>query len=139
FQLHPKKAILNWARELGARDVPSLGTVKKVQKHIDRLVGDPTEKVSTRLGDTFYINNVTESIAMVYYANPLTQFAMQDYPDDGGEGISQVFNRMKMVLDLPSSPAVRVDGTINFINEVLQESSKAYFIPERFCRASMYL
>ncbi|KAG2336715.1 hypothetical protein BDR05DRAFT_896355 [Suillus weaverae] len=95
FSAPPKKAILNWARELGARDVPLLGTIKKVQEHIDCLVGDPTEKVSACLGDTFYINNVAESIAMVClihclgvynidtilrdYANPPTQFAMQDY------------------------------------------------------------
>ncbi|KAG2094609.1 uncharacterized protein F5147DRAFT_747791 [Suillus discolor] len=126
-----KKATINWARELGAWDVPSFGTVKKVQKHIDCLIGDPTEKVLARSGDIFYINNIAESIARDY-ANPLTQFAMQDYPEDGGDGMSQVFNGMKMLLDLPSPPAVRVDGTIYFVNELLQESSKAYFIPECF-------
>lgn len=57
---------------------------------------------------------------------------MQDYPEDGGDGMSQVFNGTKMLLDLPSPPAVRVNGTIYFVNELLQESSKAYFIPERF-------
>ncbi|KAG2064483.1 hypothetical protein BDR04DRAFT_1162485 [Suillus decipiens] len=126
-----KKAILNWAKELGARDVPSFDTVKKVQKHIDHLIGDPTEKVTARSGDIFYINNVAESIARDY-VNPLTRFAMQDYPEDGGDGMSQVFNGTKMLLDLPSPPAVRVDGTIYFINELLQESSKGYFIPEHF-------
>lgn len=44
----------------------------------------------------------------------------------------QVFNGTKMLLDLPSPPAVRVNGTIYFVNELLQESSKAYFIRERF-------
>ncbi|KAG2089053.1 uncharacterized protein F5147DRAFT_780787 [Suillus discolor] len=73
FSRHPfsdgqKKAIINWARELSARDVPSFGAVKKVQKHIDRLIGDPTKKVLARSGD---INNIAESIARDY-ANPLT-------------------------------------------------------------------
>ncbi|KAG2367083.1 hypothetical protein BDR07DRAFT_1479422 [Suillus spraguei] len=95
------------------------------------LVGDPTENVSTHLGDTFYINNVAESIARDY-ANQLTWFATQDYPEDGAEGMSQVFNGTKMLLDLPSPPAVWVDSTIYFINELLQESSGEYFIPERF-------
>ncbi|KAG2147895.1 uncharacterized protein EDB93DRAFT_1059045, partial [Suillus bovinus] len=122
-----KKAIINWARELGARDVPSFGAIKKVQKHIDCLIGDPTEKVSARSGDIFYINNIAESIARICllcylgdYANPLTRFAIQDYPKDGGDGMSQVFNGMKMLLDLPSPPAVWVDGTIYFVNELLQ-------------------
>lgn len=148
FSDEQKKAILNWARELGARDVPSFDAVKKNQKHIDHLVGDPTEKVSARSGDVFYINNIAQLIARVCllcylgvydtdtisqdYANPLTRFAMQDYPEDGGDGMSQVFNGTKMLLDLPSPPAVRVNGTIYFVNELLQESSKAYFIPERF-------
>ncbi|KAG0693275.1 hypothetical protein DFH29DRAFT_1007462 [Suillus ampliporus] len=44
------------------------------------------------------------------YGNPLTRFAMQDYPEDGGKGMSQVFNGKKMLLDLPSPPAARVDG-----------------------------
>jgi len=57
---------------------------------------------------------------------------MQDYPEDGGEGMSQVFNGQKMLLDVPSPPAVRVDGTIYFTNELLQECSGDYFIPERF-------
>lgn len=66
------------------------------------------------------------------YANPLTRFAMQDYPEDGGKGMTQVFNGTKMLLDLPSPPAVRVDGMIYFVNELLKDSSGAYFIPERF-------
>jgi hypothetical protein len=143
-----KKAILNWAKELGAQDVPSFDAVKKVQKHINHLIGDPTEKVTAHLGDIFYINNVAELIARVCllcylgvydtdvisqdYVNPLTRFAIQNYPEDGGDRMLQVFNGTKMLLDLPSLPAVRIDGTIYFINELLQESSKGYFILECF-------
>jgi hypothetical protein len=61
---------------------------------------------------------------------------MCDYPDDGGEGMSQVFNGQKMLLDLPSPPAARVDGTIYFTDELLQDTSGDYFIPETFFYAS---
>jgi hypothetical protein len=60
---------------------------------------------------------------------------MQDYPEDGGGGMSQVFHGEKMLLDLPAetaSPCVRVNNQIFFVNELLQRSSGAYFIPERF-------
>lgn len=62
---------------------------------------------------------------------------MQDYPEDGREGMSQVFNSKKMLLDLPSPPAARVDGMIYFTGELLQDNSGGYFIPERFFHASL--
>ncbi|KAG1847460.1 hypothetical protein C8R48DRAFT_615524 [Suillus tomentosus] len=135
FSETQKRAILNWARSLGAQNVPSLGSMKKCHTYLDSLVGNPTQQVTSRAGDIFYINNIAEAIAKDY-ANPLTRFAMKDYPEDGGEGMSQVFNGKKMLLDLPSPPAVRVDGTIYFTDELLQDNSGDYFIPECFFYAS---
>jgi hypothetical protein len=57
---------------------------------------------------------------------------MQDYPEDSGKGMLQVFNGMKMLLDTPSPPAVRVHGAIYFTDELLQDSTGGYFIPQRF-------
>ncbi|KAG2354908.1 hypothetical protein BDR07DRAFT_1493914 [Suillus spraguei] len=67
-----KKATLNWAKELD-------------------LLGQPTEKVTAQSRNTFYINNIAKAISHDY-GNPLTRFAMQDHPEDGGKGMSQVFN-----------------------------------------------
>ncbi|KAG1738718.1 hypothetical protein EDB19DRAFT_1829025 [Suillus lakei] len=61
---------------------------------------------------------------------------MQDYPEGGGKGLSQVFHGKKMLNDLPSPPAVWVDGTVYFMDELLQESSGGYFIPQRFFLAA---
>ncbi|KAG1832128.1 hypothetical protein EV424DRAFT_1313330, partial [Suillus variegatus] len=126
-----KKAVLNWAKQLGAKNVPSLDGTKKCQLFIEDLVGRPTEKVTAQSGNIFYINDIANAIAKDY-ANPLTRFAMQDYPEDCGKGMLQVFNSTKMLLDLPSPPTARVDGIVYFVNELLQESSGAYFIPEQF-------
>lgn len=60
-----KRAILSWAQELGARDVPSLGAIKKSHRYLDNLIGDPTEKVTARSGNIFYINDVVKLIAKV--------------------------------------------------------------------------
>lgn len=59
-----------------------------------------------------------------------------DYPVDGGDGMSQVFHGEKMLLESPSPPAARVNGNIYFVNELLQECSGAYFVPEHFFNAS---
>ncbi|KAG2129941.1 hypothetical protein DEU56DRAFT_692012, partial [Suillus clintonianus] len=129
-----KRAILGWAKELGARDIPSLKAVKQSNERICELVGNPTRKVTSASGNIFYINDIWHAIAKDY-ANPLTRFAMMDYPEDGGTGMSQVFHGHKMLLELPSPPAARVDGKIYFVNELLQERSGAFFVPERFFNA----
>ncbi|KAG1723899.1 hypothetical protein EDB19DRAFT_1915867 [Suillus lakei] len=135
FSEAQKKAVLSWAKELGAHDVPSLYTLNRLQDSVRTLVGNPTEKITARSGNIFYLNDVGKAIAKDY-ANPLTRLAMQDYPEDGGKGMSQVFNGEKMLFELPSPPAAKVDGEIYFVNELLQDASGDYFIPERFFLAS---
>ncbi|KAI6156015.1 hypothetical protein BKA82DRAFT_4326857 [Pisolithus tinctorius] len=103
-----KKAILDWAKEL-----------------VKKIVGDPTKKVVSPFGNVFYINDVAKAIAKDY-ANPLTRFVMQDFPEDSGSGMSQVFHGEKILHEQPSPPSVCL----------LQDSSGVYFIPERFFLAS---
>ncbi|KAI9463504.1 hypothetical protein HD554DRAFT_2124595 [Boletus coccyginus] len=131
FSRLQKRAVLDWARELGARNVPSLYSLQRCDEEVRKMVGDPTDKVISPLGNIFYINDIAKAIAKDY-ASPLTRLAMQDFPEDGGKGMSQVFNGEKMLLEAPSPPAARVDGNIYFIGELLQESSGRFFIPERF-------
>jgi hypothetical protein len=64
------------------------------------------------------------------------RLAMQDFPEDGGSGMSQIFNGEKMLHEWPSPPAVRVNGNVYFVGELLQEFSGWYFIPECFFLAT---
>ncbi|KAI6111278.1 hypothetical protein F5141DRAFT_1063591 [Pisolithus sp. B1] len=91
----------------------------KCYDEVKGMVGDPTDKVISPLGNAFYINDVAKAIAK-----------------DGGSGMSQVFNREKMLHEIPSPPAVRVHGSVYFVGELLQESSGGYFIPKRFFLAT---
>ncbi|KAI0631687.1 hypothetical protein C8Q77DRAFT_1030108, partial [Trametes polyzona] len=134
FSEAQKLAVLNWGRALQAVDVPSLYAVKKVSDRIEKVVGNPTVKVVSACGNVFYLNQVHAAIAKDY-ANPLTRFAMSDYARDGGKGMSQVQNGKKMLVDLPSevsSPAVRVNGQIFFVNELLRCKDGSLFIPHLF-------
>ncbi|KAI6017560.1 hypothetical protein BKA83DRAFT_4015195, partial [Pisolithus microcarpus] len=135
FSEPQKRAILSWAKELGARDVPSLYSLNSCHEEIKKLIGDPMKKVISASGNVFYINDIANAIAKDY-ANPLTRFAMQDFPEDGGKGMSQTFHGEKLLHELPSPPAVQVDGTVYFVGELLQECSGDYFFPERFFLAA---
>ncbi|KAG1819588.1 uncharacterized protein BJ212DRAFT_1208937, partial [Suillus subaureus] len=65
FSDSQKRAVLNWAKELGAANVPSIGVMKKCHNYLDELVGNPTQKMTSHAGDVFYINNITEAITKV--------------------------------------------------------------------------
>jgi len=65
FSEAQKRAILDWAREIGMKDVPSLYSIKKWQEKIEKNVGHPTEKVTSLAGNVFYMNNIGKAIAMV--------------------------------------------------------------------------
>jgi len=62
-----KKAVLSWAKELGARDIPSLRTIKQSNERICKLVGNPMCKVTSASGNIFYINDIGHAIAKVNY------------------------------------------------------------------------
>ena len=57
---------------------------------------------------------------------------MQDYAEEGGNSMSQVFHGSKMLHEVLSSPAVQVEGNIYFVDEILQDCMGDYFFPERF-------
>ncbi|KAF8346814.1 hypothetical protein F5887DRAFT_834375, partial [Amanita rubescens] len=139
FSNAQKQAILDWARQLGARNVPSIYQLEKAAERIRKLVGDPTTKVTSPTGNIFFINDVGKAIAKDF-ANPVTRLAMQDYPIDGGKTMAQVFNGEKLLLEAAEEirpPAARVRGKIYFVNELLRLSNGKYFIPERFfCESS---
>ncbi|KIO08465.1 hypothetical protein M404DRAFT_134486, partial [Pisolithus tinctorius Marx 270] len=139
FSEQQKKSVLSWATALGAHSVPSMYSLGKTQERIKALLGDPKEKVTSASGNIFYLNSVSKAIAMDY-ANPLVRFSMQDYPEDGQGRMSQVHHGEKMLEGLPnnlSPPCVTVGINIFFVNELLQRSTKDYFIPKKFFQAKL--
>ncbi|KIJ15050.1 hypothetical protein PAXINDRAFT_78097, partial [Paxillus involutus ATCC 200175] len=139
FSEQQKRSILSWASALGANNVPSMYALGKTQEQIKELFGDPKEKVTTTSGNVFYLNSVSKAIAMDY-ANPLVRFSMQDYPEDGQGQMSQVHHGEKMLEGLPNNlapPCVALGTNIFFVNELLQHSTKDYFIPKKFFQAKL--
>ncbi|KAH9079599.1 hypothetical protein EDB83DRAFT_2170317, partial [Lactarius deliciosus] len=133
FLEQQKKAVLNWASQLGARNVPSLYALSQFQECIKDIVGNSVTAVTSGAGDKLYIRDIPQMIAEDY-ANPITRFAIWDYPIDGNGGASQVFHGSKM-LNISSTlvvPTVCVDDRIFFVDKLLQNQDGTYFIPERF-------
>ncbi|KAH9022937.1 hypothetical protein EDB84DRAFT_1241512, partial [Lactarius hengduanensis] len=133
FSEQQKKAVLSWASQLGARNVPSLYALSQCQQHIKDIIGNSVTPVTSGAGNNLYMQDIPHMIAEDY-ANPITRLAIWDYPIDGNGGASQIFHGLKM-LDASSAlvvPTVCVDDRIFFVNELLQNQDRTYFIPERF-------
>lgn len=146
------EAVLRWAKALHAQDVPTMYALDKSRENLAKIIGNPTKKVVGSEGNIFYINDIAHAIAKVSlahsnnevghlltirkdYANPLTRFAMKDFPESGEGGMSEVHHGRKMLLESPqgiATPAVRVRGRIFFVDELLRCVGGMYFIPERF-------
>ncbi|KIK78201.1 hypothetical protein PAXRUDRAFT_17013 [Paxillus rubicundulus Ve08.2h10] len=60
-----KSALLEWVKALGPPDVPSMYAVKKTQERIQKLLGNPMEKISMASDNTFYLNAISKAIAMI--------------------------------------------------------------------------
>ncbi|KAG0708375.1 hypothetical protein DFH29DRAFT_979379 [Suillus ampliporus] len=138
FSEAQKKAVLSWAREMGAQNVPTLYALRKAQDHVCSCIRNPTRKVTASSGNIFYINSIGSAIAMDY-SNPLTCFCMQDYPEDGRGSMSQVHHGSKMLHELPEELlvlSVCINGSIYFRNELLQ-STTGFFIPMCFFQANI--
>ena len=58
-------AVLDWAKTLGAPEVPLMYAVKKMKEHIMNLLRSPMEKITTASGNVFYLNAISKAIAMV--------------------------------------------------------------------------
>jgi hypothetical protein len=81
FSEAQKKAVLSWAREMGAQNVPTLYALRKCQDVIRSRVGNPTCKVTASSGNVFYINSIGSAIAMVcVLVTLLTQAVATDPP-----------------------------------------------------------
>lgn len=65
FSEAQKRAVLDWARELGVADLPSLHSLKTAQDEIEKCVGHPTNQVESINGNVFYINDIGMAIGKV--------------------------------------------------------------------------
>ncbi|KAK1230367.1 hypothetical protein PQX77_006549 [Marasmius sp. AFHP31] len=116
-----KDEVLAWAKAIGAPNVPALNTLKKVQASIEGMIGDPTEKVVSGSGTIFYINNIAQAIAKDF-SNPITRFAMTEYPQDGQKCMSELRNGRKWLVDLPRellTATAHVNNKLYFVGELL--------------------
>ncbi|EIW74429.1 hypothetical protein CONPUDRAFT_160132 [Coniophora puteana RWD-64-598 SS2] len=134
FSRAQQKAILQWARHLGAT-VPSHWGVSKAHEEVKEEVGISTQRQESAQGHVWYLNKIGDSIAKDI-SNPITRPEMVFYPEYANEKMSQVWHGEKMLRDVPDhllTPMVRVgSGRIFYVNELVSLTNNGWFIPTRW-------
>ncbi|KAJ7222267.1 hypothetical protein GGX14DRAFT_532238 [Mycena pura] len=77
--------ILHVMKRLGARDIPSLKGLRKMQKQVHEGFGNAPVKVISPQGNIFYVSDLRQSIARDF-ANPLVAPHLNLYPEDVVDG-----------------------------------------------------
>ncbi|KAJ7112257.1 hypothetical protein C8R44DRAFT_581192, partial [Mycena epipterygia] len=136
FSRAQQKAVLSWAKDLGAA-VPSYNKFRQTQDTDCMLlaeVGDPTKRQESGRGNVWYLNEIGDSIKKDML-NPFTRSGMTLYPEDAGNKLGEVWHGDKMLRDIPDhilSPTIRHNGTIYYVNELVQCLDGSWFLPKRW-------
>jgi hypothetical protein len=65
FSEQQKRAVLSWASQLGARDVPTYHALSRFQEHLRNTAGDSVTAVTTGAGHKVYMQDIPYMIAKV--------------------------------------------------------------------------
>jgi hypothetical protein len=67
FTRRQMRAVLAYARETGGRDIPSYKALRKAQAKMRNILGNPTTRKVSSLGNVFYMNCITGGLAQVFF------------------------------------------------------------------------
>ncbi|KAF8170969.1 hypothetical protein K438DRAFT_1982253 [Mycena galopus ATCC 62051] len=133
FSRAQQKAVLSWAKDLGA-SVPSYHKFRQIQDSLLATVGDPTKRQQSGRGNVWYLNQISDSIQKDM-SNPFTRSGMTLYPEDAGNKLQEVWHGDKMLREIPDhllSPTIRHNGSIYYVDELVQCKDGSWFLPKRW-------
>ncbi|KAJ7202681.1 hypothetical protein B0H12DRAFT_1243992 [Mycena haematopus] len=125
------KVFLWILREGGARNVPSLDALRKVQMNLHSQGGVPTVPWTSTQGNVFHLNDIRTIIAKDY-ANPLTRALLHFYPEIPDGPVSEAWHAQKWRRDIDRdtlTPMI-VDGHRHFyVDELARRRDGSLVIP----------
>ncbi|KAJ7302771.1 hypothetical protein DFH08DRAFT_826366 [Mycena albidolilacea] len=125
------KVFLWILREGGARDVPSLDALRKIQLNLHNQGGVPTVSWTSTQGNVFHLNDIRKIVAKDY-ANPLTRSLLHFYPEipDGPVCEAWHAHKWRREVDRDVLTPMIVDGHRHFyVNELARLRNGSFVIP----------
>ncbi|KAK7028584.1 hypothetical protein R3P38DRAFT_2776286 [Favolaschia claudopus] len=122
--------VIHFAKQLGAPNVPSLKSFRKLQKNLGSLCGGAPTKVVSDLENIFYVNDIRGSIARDF-ENPLVAPHMRFYPEETTGPISETYQAERWMEYSPAqlTPMFSKGHKCFWIEEVAQLRDGTFVIP----------
>ncbi|KAG8759812.1 hypothetical protein FRC11_001359 [Ceratobasidium sp. 423] len=127
------QAVLAFARATGGQNIPSYRTLRRAQAKMRNILGNPTVRKVSCVGNVFYMNRITSGLAQDM-ANPLLRRHMHFYPHYDDNRMSQIWHGGKLLKDVPDhvlTPMIRHNNQIYYVGELVQRT-KGWFLPLRW-------
>ncbi|KAJ7059868.1 hypothetical protein C8F01DRAFT_1370192 [Mycena amicta] len=132
FFPYPNRTAMLLDVHLGARNVPTLKGLRKIQKEVRDDFGHKPVKVTSSLGNVFYTNDLREAIARDF-ANPLVAPHLHVYPEEVTNGPVSERWQAERAFDYTADQLTPMftDGKHRWwIEEVVQLKNGQFVIPK---------
>ncbi|KAJ7192458.1 hypothetical protein GGX14DRAFT_406402 [Mycena pura] len=122
--------IIQFAKNLGVPNVPSIKALRNIQQSLQSSCGDAPTRIESQQGNIFYMNDIRGIIARDF-ANPLVSPHMHFYPEETDGPISEVFQAERWTEYAPEQlTPMFTNGRRRFwINEVAQLEDGTFVVP----------
>ncbi|EIM79308.1 uncharacterized protein STEHIDRAFT_69687, partial [Stereum hirsutum FP-91666 SS1] len=127
------RAVLFVMKETGAREVPSLDTLRRRQKEMSEI-GVPTTRHVSGQGNVFYMNNLAAGLAQDF-SNPLICPHIIRYPEDKDGQVAESWQATKLLSSLSVdqlTPMVIHRDQHFYVNELTKCRDGSFIIPYRW-------
>ncbi|KAJ6563257.1 hypothetical protein B0H10DRAFT_2239490 [Mycena sp. CBHHK59/15] len=122
--------IIQFAKNLGVPNVPSIKALRNIQQSLQSSCGDAPTRIESQQGNIFYMNDIRGTIARDF-ANPLVAPHMHFYPEETDGPISEVFQAERWTEYAPEqlTPMFAKGQRRFWINEVAQLEDGTFVVP----------
>ncbi|KAJ6607222.1 hypothetical protein B0H10DRAFT_1701137, partial [Mycena sp. CBHHK59/15] len=122
--------IIQFAKNLGVPNVPSIKALRNIQQSLQSSCGDAPTRIESQQGNIFYMNDIRGTIARDF-ANPLVAPHMHFYPEETDGPISEVFQAERWTEYAPEqlTPMFAKGQRHFWINEVAQLEDGTFVVP----------
>ncbi|KAJ7185109.1 hypothetical protein GGX14DRAFT_538239 [Mycena pura] len=122
--------VIHFAKSLGAPNVPSLKSLRRVQKSLQDKCSQPPLQINSAMGNIFFMNDLRQSIARDF-SNPLVAPYLQLYPEEVDGDISEMWQaeRWKEYSPEQLTPMFPKGHKQFWIEELAQTQDGTFVIP----------
>ncbi|KAG8777086.1 hypothetical protein FRC12_000558 [Ceratobasidium sp. 428] len=136
FSEAQQSAILDWAAEMGAENVPSMYDLDQCGQKINNLMGDPARMFKTDSGRIFYVNKV-DTMLKQDFSNLDVRQHLEFYPNECDGHMSEIWHGEKLTLGENReqlTPMASYGGRSFFVNEISLLDDGSFFLTDMFLK-----